>query len=205
MICIVDYGVGNITAFLNLFKRIGIEAKCAKTPFEMEGAGRLLLPGVGHFDTAMERLNTSGLRPILERMVLVDKVPVMGVCVGMQMLADSSEEGSLPGLGWVPGKVRSFVSNQKSAQLPMPHMGWNQLKIVRDSKILANENRNETDFYFLHSYYYELVNEADIIATSEYGLEFPAVIGRDKIYGVQCHPEKSHSCGQSLLKRFATA
>lgn len=129
MIRIIDYGVGNIQAFLTLFNRLGIVAAKACTPEDLQDAKRLILPGVGHFDHAMQCLNDSGMKPELERLVLQESVPVIGICVGMQMLADRSDEGSLPGLGWVPGSVKSFVSNPEMANLPMPHMGWNTLKI----------------------------------------------------------------------------
>ncbi|HHQ4676670.1 TPA: imidazole glycerol phosphate synthase subunit HisH, partial [Aeromonas veronii] len=135
MIRIIDYGVGNIQAFLTLFKRQGITAEKASTIEELQDATRLILPGVGHFDHAMQCLNDSGLRPELERLVLKESVPVIGICVGMQMLADSSEEGTLPGLGWIPGKVRSFASNPLMAKLPMPHMGWNTLQTKPASRL----------------------------------------------------------------------
>lgn len=202
MICIVDYGVGNIQAFLNLFKRIGVDARRAGTSNELLGAHRLVLPGVGHFDHAMQRLNDSGLRPKLDELVLGAQVPIVGICVGMQMLAIGSDEGSIPGLGWVPGRVRAFSSHPKSAELPMPHMGWNELEARPGSKLLSRGFEGGTQFYFLHSYFYDAEDKNDVAATAHYGLDFDAVVSRGHIHGVQCHPEKSHHWGEQLLKNF---
>lgn len=202
MICIVDYGVGNIQAFLNVFKRLGIEAKRAHTVDAMNCATRLILPGVGHFDHAMQRLNDSGLRPCLEELVIDRQVPVIGICVGMQMLADASDEGSIAGLGWVPGRVRSFETQSQSAHLPMPHMGWNEVQPNAGSKLLSKGFEEPPQFYFLHSYFFDASNKLDVAATANYGLSFDAVVSRGHIHGVQCHPEKSHHWGEQLLKNF---
>ena len=203
MIRIVDYGVGNIQAFLTLFKRLGIPASRARFPDELEDATRLILPGVGHFDHAMQRFNDSGLRSGLERLVLEHSIPVVGVCVGMQMLADSSEEGALSGLGWVPGKVRSFSSNPLMSNLPMPHMGWNTLQVNTDSPLFTRGFDNEPQFYFLHSYYFDALDKDNVAASAFYGDDFDVVVSRGHIYGIQCHPEKSHHWGAQLLKNFA--
>ena len=156
MIRVVDYGVGNIQAFLNLFKRLGFDAQRAATPEALLEATRLILPGVGHFDHAMQRLNDSGMRPLLDKLVLEEKVPVVGVCVGMQMLAQGSEEGSLPGLNWLPGQVRAFANHPRSADLPMPHMGWNNLEICENAPLFDEGFDGAPQFYFLHSYYFEV-------------------------------------------------
>lgn len=202
MIHIVDYGVGNIQAFLNLFKRLGVDAQRSCTPDALAGATRLVLPGVGHFDHAMHRLNVSGLRPRLEELVQGSQVPVVGVCVGMQMLAQGSDEGVLPGLNWISGRVRSFSSNPKSADLPMPHMGWNELKARAGAKLFARGFDERPQFYFLHSYYFDAQNKEDVAATAHYGVDFDAVVSRGHIHGIQCHPEKSHHWGEQLLKNF---
>ncbi len=199
MIQIVDYGVGNTEAFITLFKRLGFEAERANTPESLDGASRLILPGVGHFDHAMQRLNNSGLRPKLDELVLEMKVPVMGVCVGMHMLAESSEEGMLPGLSWVPGRVRSFASNLHFSQLSMPHMGWNDLKPRDGAKLFSQGFEGLPQFYFLHSYFFDAEEKSDVVATASYGLDFDAVVSRGHIHGVQFHPEKSHHCGDLLL------
>jgi glutamine amidotransferase len=202
VIHIVDYGVGNIQAFLNLFKRLGIDAQRACAPDALTGATRLVLPGVGHFDHAIQRLNDSGLRPRLEELVLGSQVPVVGVCVGMQMLAQGSDEGGLPGLNWVPGRVRSFASHPKSANLPMPHMGWNELQPCAGAKLFARGFGEVPQFYFLHSYYFDAQDKGDVAATAHYGIDFDAVVARGNIHGIQCHPEKSHHWGEQLLKNF---
>lgn len=202
MIRIVDYGVGNIQAFLNVFKRLGIDAQRAGNPDALQDATRLILPGVGHYDHAMQRLNASGLRPHLEKLVLGEKVPVIGVCVGMQMLAQGSDEGTLPGLNWIPGRVRAFASNPQSAKLPMPHMGWNVLQPRTGGKLFSQGLDDSPQFYFLHSYFFDADDKADVVATAHYGFDFDAVISRGHIHGVQCHPEKSHHWGEQLLKNF---
>lgn len=202
MIRIVDYGVGNIQAFMTLFKRIGFEAQRADTPESMRDATRLILPGVGHFDHAMQRLNNSGLRPSLEKLVLEKLVPVMGVCVGMQMLAEGSEEGTLAGLNWVPGRVRAFASHPQTTQLPMPHMGWNDLAPKPDAALFALGFEEAPQFYFLHSFFFDAQDRQDVAATAHYGIDFDAVVSRGHIHGVQCHPEKSHHWGARLLKNF---
>jgi glutamine amidotransferase len=202
MICIVDYGVGNVQAFLNLFKRLGIDARRAQKQDDLLGAERLILPGVGHFDHAMQRLNDSGLRPKMEELVLGDKVPVLGICVGMQMLAQGSDEGLQPGLNWLPGRVRAFADNLQSAQLPMPHMGWNELKPAAELKLFSRGFEQPPQFYFLHSFYFDARNKQDVAATAHYGFDFDAVVSHGHIHGVQCHPEKSHHWGEQLLKNF---
>lgn len=203
MIRVVDYGVGNIQAFMTLFKRNGLEAQRADTADKLEDASLLLLPGVGHFDHAMQRLNDSGMRPKLEKLVLDVKVPVMGVCVGMQMLADGSDEGILPGLGWIPGRVRAFATQPQTAQLPMPHMGWNDVQPRNNAKLFARGFDDTPQFYFLHSFFFDAQDKQDVAATAHYGIDFDAVVSRGHIHGVQCHPEKSHHWGAQLLKNFA--
>jgi glutamine amidotransferase len=202
MICVIDYGVGNIQAFMNLFKRLQVPAKRVNDPKGLVGCSRIILPGVGHFDHAMQRLNDSGLRPILEQLVVEEKVPVMGVCVGMQMLSDGSDEGVLPGLGWVPGIVRAMRNNPIFEDFALPHMGWNSLSIHQDSVLFKEVCDEPPQFYFLHSYYFDAHNREDVVATAHYGADFDAVVSRGNIHGVQCHPEKSHHWGEHLLKNF---
>jgi imidazole glycerol-phosphate synthase subunit HisH len=203
MIRIVDYGVGNIQAFMTMFKRLGIHAERALVAADLADASRLILPGVGHFDHAMQRLNDSGLRPALEELVMGRCVPVMGICVGMQMLAMGSDEGHLPGLNWVPGRVRSFASHPQAASLPMPHMGWNDVQPMAGTPLFGAGFDDAPQFYFLHSYYFDAQDKTDVAATAHYGLDFDAVVSRGHIHGVQCHPEKSHHWGAQLLKNFA--
>jgi glutamine amidotransferase len=202
MIHIVDYGLGNVQAFLAMFKRLGIEATRAKTAEELVGANKIILPGVGAFDHAIELLVQSGMRPVLETLVVNDKVPVLGICVGMQILATSSEEGRLPGLGWVPGKVRSFRSDERSATLPLPHMGWNDVQPKYSSPIFAGLE-SDARFYFLHSYFFACDEPSNNGATAFYGMDFSCAVAAGNVYGVQFHPEKSHHFGAQLLKNFA--
>lgn len=203
MIRIVDYGLGNIQAFMTVFKRIGIQAERACCAAELADATRLILPGVGAFDHAMRLLNESGLRPMLETLVLQQQVPVLGVCVGMQMLASGSDEGGLPGLNWVPGRVRAFATTSQSAALPMPHMGWNDLQPKTGAALFSRDSERFPRFYFLHSFYFDAVDKGDVAATAHYGFDFDAVVAKGHIHGVQCHPEKSHHWGAQLLKNFA--
>ena len=202
MIHVIDYGLGNVQAFLTMYKRLGFEATRARTAADLSGARKIILPGVGAFDHAIELLNQSGMRSTLETLVLNDKVPVLGICVGMQLLATSSEEGRLPGLGWVPGKVRTFRCNEKSAVLPLPHMGWNDVQPTPGSALFAGLE-SDARFYFLHSYFFECEESSHIAAVASYGLDFSCAISAGNVHGVQFHPEKSHHFGTKLLKNFA--
>lgn len=199
MITLVNYGLGNIQAFVNIYRALDLPVQVASTPVELAGADRLILPGVGSFDWAMNRLQASGLREPLEELVVGRQRPVLGVCVGMQMLADSSEEGELPGLGWIPGRVLRFRETQEGLRLP--HMGWNDVQPTHgDCLFRANETPR---FYFLHSYYFEPDSEGDALATTDYGVRFASAVRRNHVFGTQFHPEKSHGWGISLLRNFA--
>lgn len=202
MIRIVDYGVGNIQAFMTMFKRLGLSAERAHTSADLVDATHLILPGVGAFDHAMQLLNQSGMRESLEAMVLGQQVPVLGVCVGMQMLASGSDEGMLPGLNWIPGHVRAFVNTLEAEHLPMPHMGWNDLQVKPSASLFSGFEPNPR-FYFLHSYYFVCEDKSHVAATATYGLQFECAVSRGHIHGVQCHPEKSHHFGARVLKNFA--
>jgi imidazole glycerol-phosphate synthase subunit HisH len=203
MMCVVDYGVGNIQALLNLFNRLGIETKRACKGKDFDNATHLILPGVGHFDHAIQKFNESGIKEPLQNLVLGSKIPLLGVCVGMQMLADRSDEGNLPGLGWIPGRVKEFTKNSESSKLPLPHMGWNVLRPKKNNLLFSGLDSNFLQFYFLHSYYFDTKEKEDILATTHYGFDFASVVSRQNIYGVQFHPEKSHKWGEQLLKNFS--
>jgi len=202
MITIIDYGLGNIQAFVNVYRRLHIPVAVAQTAAQLDEATKLILPGVGAFDHAIERLNASGMRPALEALVRGQQIPVLGICVGMQILASGSDEGSLPGLGWVPGRVRSFKSVPNLAELPLPHMGWNDVKPSSDS-VLFKGFEDDARFYFLHSFFFDCEEAQYSDATSSYGLEFSCAVRAKNVYGVQFHPEKSHHFGVGLLKNFA--
>lgn len=202
MIVLIDYGLGNIHAFINVYSRLGIPVTIARTSSELEAASKLILPGVGAFDHAMELLGASGMRQTLDHLVLSKKVPILGICVGMQILANSSDEGKLTGLGWIPGHVKAFSTVPKAAGLPLPHMGWNDVQVTGGHK-LFKELDEEARFYFLHSYFFEAVHHDSVIATASFGIDFCCAVQSDNVYGVQFHPEKSHHYGTSLLKNFA--
>ncbi len=202
MITIVDYGLGNVQAFLNVYKRLNIPACRADRSEALGVASHVILPGVGHFDHAMTRLDASGLRPALDDAAHQRRIPVLGVCVGMQMLGRSSDEGVLPGLGWIDGRVRAFRALDSSRELPLPHMGWND---VRPSEAggLFRELEKDARFYFLHSFFFECASTSSSAAETVYGQAFSSAVHQDNIYGVQFHPEKSHHFGTRLLQNFA--
>ena len=202
MITIVNYGLGNISAFSNMYKRLNIETRVATTDADLVGASRIILPGVGAFDHAIELLQLSGMRPRLEELVLEKKIPVLGICVGMQILAESSEEGQLRGLGWVRGRVKNFRSDPRSAALPLPHMGWNDVTPKKGGSGLFKGLEDDARFYFLHSFFFECTSTADVAATAGYGLDFSCAVHAGNVHGVQFHPEKSHHYGTLLLKNF---
>ena len=202
MIAIIDYGLGNILAFTNIYLRLNIKVYIAKKAEDLKFASKLILPGVGAFDQAIQMLDQSGMRQTLDQLVLEQRVPVLGICVGMQIMARSSDEGSLSGLGWIDGRVNSFKSLGMGGKLLLPHMGWNDVRPVITNK-LFEQLETDARFYFLHSYYFECDREQDIIAVADYGKEFSCAVNANNIYGVQFHPEKSHSFGTQLLKNFA--
>ena len=201
MIKIIDYGLGNIQAFLNVYKRLNIPAERITDPAMLEGARHVILPGVGAFDRAMSLFDQSGFRAPVERLIASTDLRVLGICVGMQMLAEGSDEGALPGLGWVPGRVRRIDSLEGAAGLPMPHMGWNDAKARAGAALF--DGLDDLRYYFLHSYYFECKDENHVLATAEYGDRFGCVVTNGNVYGVQFHPEKSHHWGQALLRNFA--
>lgn len=203
MITIIDYGSGNIRAIGNIYDTLKIDYKIAKSPEEVIGAERLFLPGVGAFDETISMLDKTGFREVLDFEVVHNKIPIIGICVGMQILAESSEEGKLPGLGYVKGKVRKMDASLLNQKPKLPHLGWNSIEIKRQSAMFKNID-SELGFYFLHSYYFECEHEEDILTTTTYGKSFASAINHDNVYGIQFHPEKSHHNGINLLHNFAT-
>jgi len=202
MIGILDYGLGNILAFVNMYKRLHHPARVVREAGDLAGVTKLILPGVGAFDHAMALFNQSGLRPPVEELVFGKQVPMLGICVGMQMLADSSEEGKLPGLGWISGRVARVAAISGRGSVRLPHMGWNDITVYGNQALFRGL---ETDarFYFLHSYYFATQSETDVLASVEYGTRFTCAVGREQVMGVQFHPEKSHRFGTRLLQNFA--
>ncbi len=202
MITIIDYGLGNIRAFINVFDKLSIPTKIAHSAYDLKNAKKIILPGVGAFDFAMTQLNASGMRDELEKQVLLNKVPVVGICVGMQILAKKSDEGKLSGLGWIDGEVKLFDAKTIPYKTRLPHMGWNSINPIKENLLLSGFS-DESRFYFLHSYYFECNNMENVIATTNYGITYASAVNCDNIYGIQFHPEKSHSNGIQLLHNFA--
>lgn len=202
MITIVNYGLGNLGSIYNMLKKIGVQSQIISDPEEIASARRLILPGVGSFDRAMERIGSSGrLREILAQKALVEKVPVLGICLGMQLLTKSSEEGLLPGLGWIPARTIRFCFPPGS-DLKIPHMGWNMVHRANPSPLTDNFEP-EHRFYFVHSYHVRVEDEKFSILKTIHGHPFDSAIQNDNIFGVQFHPEKSHRFGMRLLENFA--
>lgn len=201
MIVIVDYGLGNIHAFANIYRRLNIPARIAKTADELAGAKKIILPGVGAFDWAMTRLNESGMRERLDRAVLDEHSSVLGVCVGMQMMARRSDEGTMKGLNWIPGEVLRLDSSRLTDRTRLPHMGWNDVSPAHAGGLFSQIKCPR--FYFLHSYYFKTDSPSDVLATTQYGDQFASAVNSGNIYGTQFHPEKSHHWGVELLKNFA--
>lgn len=204
MIGILDYGLGNILAFVNVYKRLHNPARVVRRPADLAGVTKMILPGVGAFDHAMVLFNQSGLRPAVEELVFGRQVPIMGICVGMQMLADSSEEGKLPGLGWIKGQVTRISASAPNCSVRLPHMGWNDI-VVSGHPFLFRGLETDARFYFLHSYYFAADRVEDVLASVEYGTRFTCAVGHGQVMGVQFHPEKSHRFGARLLQNYAEA
>jgi len=201
MITIVDYGMGNLGSVLNMFKKVGAAAKISSDLDEISKAPKILLPGVGAFDTAMQRIDEAGMREVLNQKALVEKVPVLGICLGMQLLTNNSEEGVLPGLGWIDGQSYNF-KGKIDELLRIPHMGWNVANIVKQNAITEGYS-GEVRFYFVHSYYIKVSNPVNSMMQTTYGLSFDSAIVKDNIFGAQFHPEKSHKFGMKFFENFA--
>ncbi len=201
MIVIVDYGIGNLASVLNMFKKIGVKDVVISSEKEIiEKASKIVLPGVGAFDTGMNNLEHSGLISILNKKALEEKVPVLGICLGMQLLSKRSEEGVKQGLGWIDAETVKFDLNPQ-LMLKVPHMGWSYISVKRNNLLV--EMTSKSRFYFVHSYHVKCLNESESLATCSFGEEFTCMINKDNIFGTQFHPEKSLKFGMKLLGNFA--
>ena len=201
MIAIVDYGLGNLSSVLNMHKRLGIDALITSDETEIRAASKLILPGVGHFKKGMDNLYQSGLKPLLDELVVHKKMPLLGICLGAQLLTRYSEEGNVNGLGWVDANTVKFRQEGLNG-LKIPHMGWSDIVVKHDSKILSDLPA-EPRFYHVHSYHFLFSEQSEVIATAAYGYEFACAFQKNNIYGVQFHPEKSHKYGMKLIENFS--
>lgn len=202
MIGIVEYGSGNIKAIANIYHRKNISFFVAAQPSDLEKADKIILPGVGAFDHCMRELEKSGMKDPLNEAVLQHKKPVLGICVGMQLLAASSEEGTLKGLNWIDAEVKRFDESLFSDATHLPHMGWNSVTPLKEDPLFKDVDL-QSGYYFLHSYYFSPHHREDILAEADYGSKFACAVKHENIYGVQFHPEKSHHAGVGLLENFA--
>ena len=200
MIGVLSYGLGNVNAFLRAYQKLGIKTKVVQTPEDFKNVSRIILPGVGSFDWAIKKLKSSHLLNNLNELVIHQKVPILGICVGMQMFANLSEEGDSTGLGWIDSEVIKFDAKNES-KLRLPHMGWNRIKLLNNHPVF--KNLNNSSFYFLHSYYFKPKDTSQIISTSNYHINFCSSVCKDNIIGVQFHPEKSHASGHEILRNFS--
>lgn len=201
MTIIIDYGMGNLGSIVNMLKKIGTKVLISRDIESIEKADKLILPGIGAFDTGIKNLVQEGLIEALNKKVIGEKTPILGICLGMQLLTKSSEEGHLHGLGWIDAQTIRFKFDERGNNLKIPHMGWNTVRLNKESP-LFKEMFAEPRFYFVHSYHVVCNDEHDILTTTHYGYEFVSSIQKDNIMGVQFHPEKSHKFGMKLLKNF---
>ncbi len=202
MITIIDYQVGNLSSIRNMLKKAGVESRITGDTEAIASAEKLILPGVGSFDYGMEKLRSASFFDILNQRVLADQVPILGICLGVQLFTESSEEGQSPGLGWIKGKTVRFRQQEMSAKLKVPHMGWNEVHTRKESP-LFRDMYEEPRFYFVHTYHLEVADKSDELVEATYGYPFTAGVEFENIVGVQFHPEKSHKFGMRLLENFA--
>lgn len=204
MISVIDCGIGNLGSIVNMLRYLKIDSKVAKTPEDILQSKKIIFPGVGNWDNAIKRMHQEGIVDLLAYQVLEKKIPFMGICLGMQLLSNASEEGSLPGLGWIDGTVKKFRFEQPAItgkKFNVPHMGWNTIHVLKPALLTKNLPINSR-FYFVHSYYFDCTNEENILMTSIYGDIFTCAVNKDNIWGVQFHPEKSHKFGMQLMRNF---
>lgn len=202
MISIINYGMGNLGSIQNMLKKLNIKSQIINSPEECKDTQKIILPGVGHFEEGMRVLNENGWLPILNQKVIEDNIPVLGICLGMQLMTTHSEEGNCNGLNWISGNVKRF--NFAEQNMKVPHMGWNEVLPKFSSPLFEDfENLEDIRYYHVHSYYVELNNPEFEIAKTVYGIPFTSGFQKNNIYGVQFHPEKSHKFGLKMLSNFA--
>ena len=202
MIGIINYGSGNVQAIATIYKKLNINYQIIEKPEDLEKVDKFILPGVGAFDATMRQLIDSGLKEKLNELVIDKKVPILGICVGLQVMGSGSDEGEMPGLGWIPGTVKKINANKIESKPKLPHMGWNSINDIQNHNLFKGIDL-DFGFYFVHSFYFECLKEKNILSTSHYGITFASSIYSNHIFGTQFHPEKSHANGLRLLKNFA--
>ncbi len=201
MVIVIDYGMGNVGSIFNMLKKIGANCMISSKPDDIIQATKIILPGVGLFGTGMERLRELNLIPILEQRALADKIPVLGICLGMQLFTERSEESNTDGLGWIKGETIRFRFANNSNNLKIPHMGWNEVSPKQDS-LFFNTSQEKQRFYFLHSYHVVCRDKDDALTETNHGYSFISAIKHNNLLGVQFHPEKSHKFGMEFFKKF---
>lgn len=200
-IVIIDYGMGNLRSVQQKFNRLQIPAEISSNPAVIAAADKLILPGVGHFANGMKNLKNMGLLQLLQRNVLQQKIPILGICLGMQLFTEFSEEGNVEGLGWIKGSTIKFRFPEGAKVLKVPHMGWNNIQKKKESKLM-DAIADDAMFYFVHSYHVQCADAADCLTTTNYGIDFCSAVEKENIFGTQFHPEKSHDCGFQMIKNF---
>ena len=204
MIAIVNYGVGNLGSIFNMLRKAGsTDVVVTESEQEIRQASRIILPGVGSFDAGMEKINGSGLLDALNEAVLVERKPLLGICLGMQLLTKGSEEGRLPGIGWIDAYTHRFAFEGEDTSLKVPHMGWNEVRPMKENGLIGGIG-SSARFYFVHSYYVRCANPDDVLLSCRYGIDFTCAVQHGNIMGVQFHPEKSHKFGMQILRNFAS-
>ncbi|MFH1263137.1 MAG: imidazole glycerol phosphate synthase subunit HisH [Pseudomonadota bacterium] len=199
MITVIDYGMGNLESVANMLKKIGVPARVSSCPADLLTSSKIVLPGVGSFDHGIKKLEKSGFLPTLDEAVVRKEIPILGICLGMQLLTEQSEEGTCSGLGWIKGRTIKFPGD---SGFRVPHMGWNRVRLSRPTPLTDNLSDDRTRFYFVHSFYVACESVEDCIMTTKYGLDFTSAVQRKNVVGVQFHPEKSHRFGMQLLRNF---
>lgn len=199
-VVIVDYNMGNLGSIYNMIRKIGYECIISSTPDEILTADKIILPGIGSFDYGIQNLKNLKIYDIIVKKVVSDKTPILGICLGMQLMTDGSEEGQESGFGFIKGFAKRFTFSDPTFKVP--HMGWNVVILKKESKLFKGMENQENRFYFIHSYVVECFDKNDILTITNYGYNFVSSFEKENILGVQFHPEKSHKFGMQLFKNF---